>query len=145
MSKTVSKATHGITQTVFDFGRLMRQRMIACDTGHIPMSQLHVLVFIQEKPGITMKEIANALRVTSPSATALVDRLVKLGYVSRQSDDTNRRLVRLKLTDTGTDMLRQKSEERRKVFAEIFGVLSEDEMTTLSTILRKLLDRCSAK
>lgn len=133
-----------LVQSVYELGRTLRQRMVSCDMGDLHMGQIHALLFVQEREGITMKELAGLLRVTSPSATSFVDRLVKLGYVVRLQDPKNRRLVRLKISEAGTKMLREKMAERRKIFAEILSVLSDNDQKTLSAILRKVLDGCSS-
>ena len=64
-----------IATLTFDMGRCLRQKMLQCDIGGLHMPQVHTLLFVQNKPGLTMKELALMLRVTSPSATSFVDRL----------------------------------------------------------------------
>lgn len=134
----------GLVQSVYELGRVIRKRMMSCDAGEIHMGQVHALLFIQEKPGITMKELADLLRVTSPSATSFIDRLVKLKYVERLHDEENRRLVRLRMTDSGVKILKQKMTERRKIFAEILGQLPDSDQEALLQILRKVLDRSAS-
>lgn len=141
MSQTIKD--HGIdalVQSVYELGRVMRKRMLSCDSGEMHMGQIHAMMLIQEKSGITMKELADGLRVTSPSATSFVDRLVKLGYVGRVHDAENRRLVRLKLLEAGSRILKQKMSERRKIFSEVLGGLPEEDQKSLLAILRKVLD-----
>lgn len=106
------------------------------------MGQIHALLIIQEREGLTMKELAMMMHVTSPSATSFVDRLVKLGYVERIHDPGNRRLVRLSITEKGALMLKNKIAERRKMFGELLRVLPESDQRILSEILRKLLSGC---
>ncbi len=145
MTQTVSDTgIDGLMQSVYDLGRVMRKRMLMCDTGEIHMGQLHALLVIQEKPGITMKELADALRVTSPSATSFIDRLVKLGYVARVHDEINRRLVRLSISPSGMKILKRKMTERRKIFAEILGKLPAADQEALLQILRKVIARTSS-
>ncbi|MSR86879.1 MarR family transcriptional regulator, partial [Candidatus Peribacteria bacterium] len=59
---------------------------------------IHSLFLISEQEGLTMKEIAKSLHITSPSATSLVNRLVDMKWVGREHDTENRKLVRLRLT-----------------------------------------------
>jgi MarR family transcriptional regulator, organic hydroperoxide resistance regulator len=131
-----------LVQAVYDLGRIMRQRMMQCHTGELHMGQIHALLLIQEREGITMKELASLLHVTSPSATAFADRLVRLGYVERMRDPENRRVVRLRILPKGTDMLASKMAERRRIFTEILGILPESDQRILAEILRKVLSGC---
>ena len=64
-------------------------------------AQLRVLFLTRESPGVTAGELATRLSVTPPTISGIVDRLVKLGLVRREDDDSDRRLVRNQLTEQG--------------------------------------------
>lgn len=129
-----------LVQSVYELGRVFRQKMMCCESGEIHMGQIHALAHIQENPRMTMKELADALHITSPSATSFVDRLVKLELVERLQDNNNRRLVRLKLSFKGEKMLKQKIAERRKIFAEVLAGLSQKDQKILFNILQKIIE-----
>lgn len=76
-------------------------------------AQHHVLLALRghaENAGPTVKDIATALGVASPSAVELVARMVGAGLLRRQDDPQDKRLTRLKLTTLGERLLRQLSE-----------------------------------
>ncbi|HUV39423.1 MAG TPA: MarR family transcriptional regulator [Planctomycetota bacterium] len=58
-----------------------------------------------EEPGMTMGELSSALGVTMGAATNLVDRLLASELVERERGKKDRRVVRVKLTDTGREAL----------------------------------------
>jgi DNA-binding MarR family transcriptional regulator len=64
-------------------------------------AQLRVMFLMRENPGVTAGELATRLSVTPPTISGIVDRLVKLGLVRREDDDSDRRLVRNFLSDAG--------------------------------------------
>jgi DNA-binding MarR family transcriptional regulator len=64
-------------------------------------AQLRVMFLMRESPGVTAGELASRLSVTPPTISGIVDRLVKLGLVRREDDESDRRLVRNFLSDTG--------------------------------------------
>jgi DNA-binding MarR family transcriptional regulator len=64
-------------------------------------AQLRVMFLMREAPGVTAGELASRLAVTPPTISGIVDRLVKLGLVRREDDESDRRLVRNFLTDGG--------------------------------------------
>ena len=64
-------------------------------------AQLRVLFLVREQPGVTAGELAHRLDVTPPTVSGIVDRLVKLGLIRREDDDSDRRLVRNTLTEMG--------------------------------------------
>ncbi|MHB1525378.1 MAG: MarR family transcriptional regulator [Candidatus Dormibacteria bacterium] len=66
----------------------------------------HQLKALRSLPagGLTMRGFAQALGVSGGSATALADRLIRSGAVERQTDTSDRRLVRLVPTAVGARM-----------------------------------------
>ncbi len=128
-----------IIQSTVEFGRIMRHQLICAPGAQVNFVQIHALMVIGEQSGITMKELATGMHVTSPSATSLVNRLVKLKWVDRKHDTKNRKLVRLKLTPKGAAELKNKQEARAKVLRELFGFLSSTEQETLAAIHEKLI------
>lgn len=55
--------------------------------------------------GPTIGDVAESLLLRHHSAVGLVDRAVKAGLVTRQEDANDRRMVRLRLTPLGNDLL----------------------------------------
>ncbi len=64
-------------------------------------AQLRVMYLVRGTPGVTAGELAQKLSVTPPTISGIVDRLVKLGLVRREDDESDRRLVRNHLTEKG--------------------------------------------
>lgn len=64
-------------------------------------TQLRVLFLVGATPGVTAGELATRLAVTPPTISGIVDRLVKMGLMRREDDDSDRRLVRNHLTEAG--------------------------------------------
>lgn len=129
-----------IIQLTFDLSRILRHIMTCVADEGTPVNflQIHALVLIDAHPGLTMKELAEYLRVASPSATSFVGRLVKLGWVERERDDENRKLVRLRVTTEGKRVLREKKSKRVAAIKRILQLLSPQELRDLAAILEKL-------
>jgi DNA-binding MarR family transcriptional regulator len=81
---------------IFDPLRFQSWAEIGLTTG-----QLRVLFLVRETPGVTAGELATRLQVTPPTISGIVDRLVRIGLIRREDDDSDRRLVRNHLTDAG--------------------------------------------
>ena len=104
----------------FGIGRAMRRRFALSHVGGAGVNflQVHALMLLSEQPGMMMKEFARSLNVTPPSATSFVDRLVRLGWVLRARDRSNRKLVRLHVTGKGREALRQ-HKQKKQTFTHI--------------------------
>jgi DNA-binding MarR family transcriptional regulator len=129
-----------IMGSALSLSRSMRQRMACKDDCDANMLQIHALLYVREHEGMTMKELAKHLKITSPSATSFVNRLVKLKWVERFTDPENRKLVRLKISTTGTAMLQQSMKERKEEMRKVLSLLSPDDQEELARILTHLSD-----
>jgi DNA-binding MarR family transcriptional regulator len=90
---------------------------------------------------LQMSQIAAQL-INSPSGTTrIADRLERAGLIERETPRENRRVVHIKLTGPGREVLGRADRAFREVLQEVFGShLSEGEVATLRATLRKLLE-----
>lgn len=104
------------------------------------VNHLQVLAsfIINEHPRLTMKELADHLGITSPSATSLVDRLVKAGWVVRIADKDNRKLVRLQMAAAGKRAMNDVMKLQAKAMEEVLSYLEKDEQRDFARILHRL-------
>jgi DNA-binding MarR family transcriptional regulator len=100
---------------------------------------VHALNFLAEHDGRTMGEFAEFLDVTAPSATGFVQRLVELGWVERYDDLENRKLVRLRLTPLGRNLLSQKLREHREWFRALHDTLPLSEQEQLLHLIQRMI------
>lgn len=66
--------------------------------------------------------LAERLAVRKPTLTAIADGLVAAGFLLREADSTDRRVVRLELTASGREALA----ETERVYADRFAELLDD-------------------
>jgi DNA-binding MarR family transcriptional regulator len=102
-------------------------------------AQLKSLFFISNHGSTNSKELAAALRVTPTNTTGIVDRLVKQGLVSRTEDTRDRRMLLLRATDEGEELLVKLRERRRGYMSEVLARMSVDELVTLAQGLTSLV------
>jgi DNA-binding MarR family transcriptional regulator len=67
----------------------------------LSLNDFQTLVFLSAENGSAPKSVAQALGLTTGAVTALIDRLEKGGYVTREPHPSDRRSTRLVLTETG--------------------------------------------
>jgi DNA-binding MarR family transcriptional regulator len=139
----MSDVIDDIIDTAMDFGRVMRKRMMKSGKADLHMGQVHILACVKEQPKLTMSEIAEHMKVSSPTATSFVDTLVKLGLISRTHDARNRKLVRLSITKAGERTLVTKMAEKKAAVAELLSVLSAEDRRVLHSILKRLVSHSS--
>src|SRR5215510_2417726 len=96
-----------IMETVPAVMRFLRTEMRHHGTPFLSVPQFRVLVFLYRHPGASLSSVAEHLGVTCPTASVLVDRLVRRGLVDRTTYPQERRRVALTLTATGARHLQQ--------------------------------------
>ncbi|MCT2591456.1 MarR family transcriptional regulator [Streptomyces sp. N2-109] len=85
-----------------------------------------------------MADIAAQLEVVPRAVTTLVDALEERGLVRRVPDVTNRRVVRIKVTEGGIAALKELRQARRSAAEAVLAPLSADQRTELSALLAQL-------
>jgi DNA-binding MarR family transcriptional regulator len=91
-----------------------------------------------EGVGVNMSDVANHLNITPPSATSLVNNLVKNTKLKRVSDASDRRIVRLQLTPSGLRALREGRAQLINRLKGVFEVLNQKEQKQMIAILQKI-------
>ena len=86
----------------------------------------------------TPAELADAAGVTRATMTGLVDTLERDGYVKREPDTHDRRMMSVLLTPKGEQFLREFLPGHFKVTGTIMSTLSETERRTLVRLLTKV-------
>ena len=82
--------------------------------------------------------LADEAGVAAPTATKMLDGLVRAGLVERTSAPHDRRVVLISLTGAGHAALAAKRGRVKAVRAEIQAQLSEDERNQAAALLRRL-------
>jgi len=90
---------------IYETGRLLHARFLhrysaasayldSKSLAHaLTAAQVNMLVAIRDHDGTTIKKLAKTLDVSAPSASAMVDRLVEVGVVTREQNPKDRREV----------------------------------------------------
>jgi DNA-binding MarR family transcriptional regulator len=89
---------------------------------------------------MTMGELSQAVDVPLSTATRIVDSLVDRGYAERLSDPTDRRVVRVGLTQTGQDLYQAIEGMIRMRIGVLLRQFTPDERKTLLRLMHKILD-----
>ncbi|WAU81324.1 MarR family transcriptional regulator [Streptomyces sp. Qhu-G9] len=91
-----------------------------------------------------MTDLAARLEVVPRAVTTLVDGLEASGKVRRVPDPTNRRVIRIELTDAGRLALRELRGARRAAAEDILAPLTDEQRTVLGGLLDTLVDGMGA-
>ncbi|MEM9287258.1 MAG: MarR family winged helix-turn-helix transcriptional regulator [Pseudomonadota bacterium] len=109
----------------------------------LPGPQYTILVSIQhlkDDGSVSVKRIADHLRLSGTFVTTETNKLVRKGLVLKEKDPNDGRRVSLKMTKDGDDLLNRLSEVQQQVNDAHFGALSKKEFEQLRKIMPELVD-----
>lgn len=104
----------------------------------LTVHQLEALAEL-EQSSLTMGELCQRLGISESAGSALSDRLVAREMVIRESDEADRRVVRLSLSKRARAMVERFQALKRQRIAEVLQELGDDELAALVRILERLL------
>jgi len=88
-----------------------------------------------EDAGIKTSELSNILKVASPTITQQINSLESKGYVERSADKSDRRVVRIKLTEKGNGILKEVKKEFRDAMEGLVGYLGDEKSNQLAELI----------
>ncbi|MBA4862323.1 MarR family transcriptional regulator [Streptomyces sp. PSKA54] len=120
--------------------RIQKRHLEQCGLGITPAQSrlLRTLVHYSSPP--RMADLADRLEVVPRAVTTLVDGLEASGQVRRVPDPTNRRVIRIELTDDGRQALRELRNARRTAAEDILAPLTGEQRELLTGLLSALVD-----
>jgi DNA-binding MarR family transcriptional regulator len=106
-------------------------------------AQATALLILNDRPGLTLRDLAESLSTDQATTSAMVDRLMSQNYVRRETDPDDRRRARLLLTEEAGGIVQRLGDAREATNRLIFEALGKQESADLSRILTHLLGRLS--
>ena len=109
-----------IQDRVFRVYTQLLARQGKLNTGdELSFPQIQTLKAICEKGQVSITELARLLDVSPPSASAMVDRLVEKGVLTRRRSPKDRRRVVVEATPEAVDMLTQVEDKILVTFVDL--------------------------
>lgn len=122
------ECAHAVMQTVPAVMRAIRAEMRRNGAPLFSIPQVRALAYLHRNPGSCLFHLAEHLGVTRPTASTLVERMVRRGMVSRAEDPQERRRVVLHLTPLGLRHFRRTRHATRRWMATVLSRLSAVEL-----------------
>jgi DNA-binding MarR family transcriptional regulator len=100
-------------------------RSLAGIDGDVTLPQFRALVVLAVRGPQRSVDIAEELRVNPSTGTRMCDRLARKGLVRRVRSSSDRRVVRLRLTRAGHDIVEQVMDRRREELERLVAATAE--------------------
>lgn len=107
-----------------------------CD--NITREQLGILLLLTLGDGLYQTQIANILGKDRPNITRMIDVLETNGFIRREKDENNRRILKVYLTEKGKERANVAKPLKDRMNAAQYKGMTDDEIITLVTLLRRV-------
>ncbi len=94
----------------------------------ISMTQLHVMHLLERHGELAMSRLAETLDVSLSAATGLIDRIEERGFVERVRVPEDRRIVLVRITEAGRQMLEDVEVLRVGIIQQVLDELDEAQL-----------------
>lgn len=126
-------------ESFFRATRRARGRAIGpLEGSSLTLAQYQLLEALQTAERLPVSELAASAGVAPPTATRMLDALVREGVVARTPCEDDRRVVRVALTEGGRDAVATAGRQVAERRARVRDQLSPDEQAQAAALLRRL-------
>jgi MarR family transcriptional regulator, organic hydroperoxide resistance regulator len=109
---------------------IARQRKALVVAGcfrQISSTHLHILYMLASRGAMPMGRLADQLDVSLPNVTGIVERMVERGVVERTRPEDDRRIVEVRITATGREILDEIDMVKRQEMANVINRLTPEQ------------------
>lgn len=130
-----ARATYLIAQAWY----ALRDRVDAALKQHgVTGIQYTVLSVLAGRDNLSPAQLSRRFYVTQQAMGQMLTNLQEAGLLTRTEDPSNRRILRVALTDAGRKLVRQCDAEMKAIEEEAFAGLSASELDALRTTLQSV-------
>jgi DNA-binding MarR family transcriptional regulator len=106
----------------------------------VALAQWAILLFLYAEDGQTQRELSRVVAIEPPTIARTIDRMVRDGLVLREPHPHDGRATRIRLTPRALAMRDALAAESMAGNEFAARVLRSDELETLNTLLRRVID-----
>lgn len=128
------RSSSTLTKKIYD-----RTMEPLCSQYHISRMELDIMLFLANNPDYdTARDIVEQKRFTKSHVSTSLHLLEKKGYLERALHPGNLKTIHLKLLPASSQIVTSGQNAQRQIFSQIFGSLSQEEISVLERISQKI-------
>ncbi|GMA62558.1 putative HTH-type transcriptional regulator YusO [Alicyclobacillus fastidiosus] len=139
MTNALSPAVGRLQLALHKLGKSIAEPVVARIEG-LTRGQIFMLYHIRQSDRCTVSELAGKMDVKPSAITVMLDRLENNGYVSRERDTEDRRVVNVVLTDFARSVIDDAVDMHNRLVDHHLAQLLQNEVEQLLNTLEKLAE-----
>lgn len=113
-------------------------KMNSCEVKGFAPSHGDIIFVLLQYKNLSMKELANKIGKDKSTVTALVNKLIKLGYVKKSKNNEDNRITFVSLTKEGLGLKAMFDDISEQLISTVYKGISKNEKEVLISILTKI-------
>ena len=136
---TLAADVHHLYEALSELVRVVqfRDRDRAC-CYDVSVSQCYALDAVADLGPLTVNDLAARLYLDKSTASRLADGLEQKGYLARERDPEDGRIVRLRATEAGVSLRKRIEDDLCVEYAELLADVPQDVRGAMTRLLRRL-------
>jgi len=129
---------------VFTAQQKLRTHLNGCLTAEgikVTITQAGILFLLRQQDGRIMSELSQIMGLDNSTITGLIDRMEKSGFVTRNSNPSDRRLSHIYITPRGQEEASKAKAVIRRVNEEVKKGFSAAEIETFKSVLNSFFKK----
>lgn len=115
-----------------------KKSLISHGLDDITREQFGILLLLSLGDGLYQSQIANILGKDRPNITRMIDVLESKEYIRREKDETNRRILKVFLTEKGLEKAELAKPLKERINTAQYKNMTNEEVQTLVRLLRQV-------
>ncbi|XCP86747.1 MarR family transcriptional regulator [Roseburia hominis] len=104
----------------------------------ISPGQAGILFFLNLNGPLSQRELADWMHLKPPSVTVALKKMENGGLITRQPDEKDQRITRIRITDSGRDLVRSMFEQQQNIEGRLFRNMSAEEKMLLRRLVLQM-------
>ena len=115
-----------------------------CRRYKITQNEADIIAFLANNPDYdTAKDIVEMRMIVKSYISKSVENLIKKGFLVRFSDEKDRRIIHLQLTDRSIPIVDDARLKQKKFVEILFTGMDADEIESFESLLAKIFDNAN--
>ncbi|WP_196889898.1 MarR family winged helix-turn-helix transcriptional regulator [Aureivirga sp. CE67] len=138
-TKFINNRHRFITNMVFTSNWFMKKFDEFLKPFQLSQQQFNILRILRGNGDwVTMNDIKSLMIDKFPNATRLSDKLLEKELIERRRSDSDRRIVYLKISEKGLELLKEIDESDNQEHLDIMNKVTEEEAKMFSDVLDRM-------
>lgn len=107
----------------------------------VTLSQCHTLMELDKEDNVSLKDLSKRLYIDKSTLSRIIEGLVNLGLVDRETPKSNRRTIIIKLTEQGVSVCNKINTENNLYYQKVLNSLSKEQFQLFFDSFKIIISR----